>query len=498
MLRDSRPAKFGSGGARLGPWGLPWSWLAGALLLHLLPFATRPALIGGDEPHYALLAHSLASDCDLELSDDYAAVEEGSAAAGRKRAGQGLDRHLREYEGRFLPAHPAGVPALLAPLLAAQMAIAPAAAPDLIIGLAGLALTFAALVSGARLLGLWLADPLTGAVAAFAAYFCSPLWFHSRTFFTEPYTWSLAVLSIAATSAGRLFLGSVLLGLTLVTKESALLLVVVVLAGVAACLGLRRAAVLAMGPATTGTLWVVSNVARGLPPFLTSQPFQAGDLLDGARGLFLAADRGLIWFAPLLVAGTAAWLASAAGDALRQRHRPAQVCARGATEPTPGIADDAPGPDRFARESTAGPEHRFLPLFAVLALAAYFSLAAAWIDWRGGSGFGPRLLLPGLPGLALPLASVIRTGRRALRLFLAALGVAGFTVGWCAALDPVGAFWDPTVLSLVTARPAVTAAGLALATWIALRVLRLLPFTRPATTWAATTSGEARIRKLEP
>ncbi len=39
-------------------------------LLHIFPFVGRPALIGGDEPHYALMAHSMAMDRDLELEDD--------------------------------------------------------------------------------------------------------------------------------------------------------------------------------------------------------------------------------------------------------------------------------------------------------------------------------------------------------------------------------------------------------------------------------------------
>jgi len=455
VIHIRRKAKDGGGG-RSSRRGIPRSWLVGALLPHLLPFAGRPALIGGDEPHYALLAHSLAADGDLELDDDYAAVEMGSAAAGRKRAGQRLDRHLREHEDRLVPAHPSGVPLLLAPLLAVQMAIAPAAAPDLLIGLTGLALTFAALLAGARLLGRWLGEPVTGAVAALATYFSSPLWFSSRTFFTEPYTWSLAVLSVAAVAAGRLGVGSLLLGLALITKECALLLVLAVLGGTATRLGPRRAAALAVGPALTGTAWIASNVVRGLPPLHTPQPFQTGDLLDGVCGLLLSGDRGLVWFAPILVAGVVIWLTRVAIDVSRGRHR----VARNPLLSSPLLSSPL--------------------LFALFAFIAYFVLAAAWVDWRGGSGFGPRLLLPGLPGLALPLALAIRTGRRAVRLGLAALGVAGFTVGWCAALDPVAAFWDSNVLSLLSARPAVTVAGVALATWLASRLLRRLPPASPA------------------
>ena len=69
--------------------------LAALFLVHALPFLSRPALIGGDEPHYALMAHSLAVDGDLDLEEDYRRVEAGSPAAGRKIAGWRLDRHVR-------------------------------------------------------------------------------------------------------------------------------------------------------------------------------------------------------------------------------------------------------------------------------------------------------------------------------------------------------------------------------------------------------------------
>jgi hypothetical protein len=423
--------------------GLPRSWLAVALLLHVVPFATRPALIGGDEPHYALMAHSLAVDGDLELGDEYEKVAAGSVAAGRKRAGQRLDRHLRDVGGRLVPSHPAGLPALVAPLLAAQLALAPGAAPDLVLGLVGLALGFAALLAGCRLVGRWLGDSEAGAVAALAVYFTSPLWYYGRTFFTEPYTWSLAVLAIAAAVAGRWWLGSLLLGLTLVTKESALLLVVAILVGAVARAGARRAAVLAAGPATASALLVMTNLTRDLPLLFTSQPFQLGSPSSGARGLLFDPSRGLLWFAPLLVAGAIGWVVTRRGDASPQGRR------------------------TTARTAEV--------LVALATLGGYFLLAASWIDWRGGSGYGPRLLLPALPGLALPLAAcLVAVGPRA-RLALAALGTCGFTLAWCAALDPVHAFWDAAAPDLLAARPVVTVAGVALGGVLAWRLLRRLP-----------------------
>jgi hypothetical protein len=417
--------------------GVPRGWWLLAFLLHLLPFASRPALIGGDEPHYALIAVSLVEDRDLELADDYAAVEAGSRAAGRKRAGQALERHLRETAGRTIPTHPAGVPALVAPLLALQRAVAPTAGPDLVVGLFGLASTFAGLLAGARLLGRRLGDERLGATAAFAAYFGSPLWYSSRTFFTEPYTWSFAVLSLAAAAGRRWTLAAVLLGVTALTKETAALVVAAVLVGTLLGAGPRKAAILAAGPLAAGALWAAANLARGLPPWTTSQPFQVGSPLAGLRGLLVDPSRGLLWFAPVLLAAAACWL--------------------------------LPDVRRRAREQ--GQDQ--LPWVALALLVAYLALTCAWIDWRGGSGYGTRLLLPALPGLALPLALALRHGTPGLRRALAMFAVAGFTVGWCAALDPVTAFWDAAAPALLAARPLATLAGLALAAWLAVRLLRV-------------------------
>ena len=120
-----------------------------------MPLLSRPALIGGDEPHYALMAHSLAVDGDLDLEEDYRRFEAGLPAAGRKIAGWRLDRHLldvggrpgaqavastgtasvvvaacrhsrRRSAGRRVFGHPLGLPLLAAPLLALAERLAPA------------------------------------------------------------------------------------------------------------------------------------------------------------------------------------------------------------------------------------------------------------------------------------------------------------------------------------------------------------------------------------
>ena len=53
-------------------------------VLHAAPWLVRPYLIGGDEPHYALMAHSIAVDHDIDLTQDYIRVAAGSKAAGAR------------------------------------------------------------------------------------------------------------------------------------------------------------------------------------------------------------------------------------------------------------------------------------------------------------------------------------------------------------------------------------------------------------------------------
>jgi len=406
------------------------AWLALAAALHLLPFATRPVLIGGDEPHYALMAHSLAVDHDVALADDYAAVAAGSNAAGKRRAGQRLEPHLRpEGDGETFT-HPLGLPALAAPLLAALHAVAPDAAPDLALGLGGSALCFAAFLAGWRLLARRLDEPGAAAIVAVAAYFGSPLWYSSRTFFTEPYTWAFAVLAVAAVAARRGVAAAVFLGLALAMKETALVLVVAIVGAVAVRRGAAAAARLLAGPAAVLVLLAVKNLVlygRAIVPF---QPYRLGDPAAGLLGLLFGGEKGLLFFAPVLLVGAAGFFVPRRGDGVE----------RGA---------------------------------AAAIVLGYLAAVACWIDWRGGASYGPRLLVPALPALAVPLAALWEAHgrRRGVRAVVAGTFVVGFTVQWCAALDPVRAFWATDVATIVLERPASAVSGVVVGAllWIALR-----------------------------
>lgn len=443
--------------------------LAGAFLLHVLPFAVRPALIGGDEPHYALIAHSIATDGDVDLADDYDAVAGGSKAAGRKHAGKALDRHVRIVNGREIPNHPLGLPALAAPLVAVQQAVAPGSAPDILLGLLTLAVTFAAVVAGSRLVWRFTGSLRRTALVVFATYFATPLWFYSRTFFTEPWTWAWGALAVAAiavpsgmharspldgsaqphdpagTGAGgtpaltRLVLTALLLALALAMKESALLVVAPILVATWILRGFRAAAVLAVGPAVFAVVFVVKNLVVSGTAWTTFQPFVWGDPLAGSYGLLVDPARGLIWFAPVIVAAALGWFRE--------------------------------GADRRAAVLLATSGAIF---------AGYFAVSAAWGDWGGGSGWGPRLLVPALPALAIPLARIPWLRERApVRIGFLLLALAGFIVNWCAATDPFTAFWGAGAADLVEKNPWNAVSGLVVgATALWLIVTRVPPVGR--------------------
>lgn len=402
----------GASTLRSGPInGRRWPWLAGLFLLHALPFLSRPALIGGDEPHYAVAAHSLATDGDVALRDDYAEVAAGGSAAGRAQRGAALEPHLRNEGGREVFSHPLGLPLLMAPFLALQEALLPGKAPDLLLGLLGLCLTFSALLAGFRLLARTLGDGRAAVLSTLGAYFASPLWFGSRTFFTEPYTWAFAVLAVAALAADHLALAALLLGLTLAMKETALLLVIPILAVTGWRSGLRRAFLAGLGPLAWGLFFICRNTLEVGRPFATFQPYRVGSPVEGALGLLTSPACGLVWLAPLLLLGGLGFLPSA-----RQRELKPELLACG------------------------------------FVFASYFVVTAGWVDWRGGSGFGPRLLVPALPALLLPLGIAVErfSGRPWFRWLAGALFLAGFTVEWVAALKPFRAFWADALAALLT------------------------------------------------
>ncbi len=266
-------------------------------VLHALPWLVRPFLIGGDEAHYALMAGSIAVDRDVDLGEDYLRIADGSRAAGFKRAGTELDPHVRVVNGREVFSHPLGLPLLAAPLVALQQALLPGSAPDFLLGIFGLCVTFAALLAGRELLerSFGVGD------LAIGFYFASPLWFYSRTFFTEPYIWSAVVLALWLITRERFVAAGALFGAALALKESALLAVAPVLLAGGLGRGWKRAMTLLAGPITVVGLWAAKNMVVYGRWFETFQAFRMGNPFRGLLGVLLDPRHGVLVFAPVVV-----------------------------------------------------------------------------------------------------------------------------------------------------------------------------------------------------
>ena len=405
--------------------------LAFVLALHVLPFASRAALIGGDEPHYALMASSIAFDRDLRLSDDYDAVERGATFAGRKAAGSKLARHVRTVRGNEVFSHPIGLPLLAAPLVLVNRLLG-GTSPDVPLALLTLTITFCALIVGFRLVAALTASTRDAALVVAGTYFGSPLWFYSRTFFTEPYSWSFAVFAIAAIRARRLIVASLWLALVLAMKETGAILVIAVMSAVVLQQGLRRSLPLFVGPALFGIFFGIKNYVSVGTPLSTFQRYDVGAPLSGAVGLFLDPFHGLLWFSPLLAVATIGWFVS------------------------------APWPRRFLWAS-------------FVSFAGYYLVTAAWADWRGGSCYATRLLLPALPALVLPALAVYRQSARH-RLLFSLLFVVSFVPNWVAANRPFSAFWGEIgAVSLVRQNPWLAAAGVAVASGLLYAIAAAFP-----------------------
>jgi hypothetical protein len=381
-------------------------WLIGAL--HILPFATRPALLGGDEPHYALMTHSLAVDHDVDLSDDYAEVAEGSMAAGRKFSGTALEHHEVSVGNRRVFSHPLGLP-LLAALPLTIATFLGARSPDLILGLFTLFITFLALRSGVKLM-----ERDWGAAGVFAAlffYFSTPLWFYSRTFFTEPYLAAAVVFFVTSVRSNRYVAAGIFAAAMLWLKESSVVMMLPMLIwalrGRTASEGMRT-----IGPIAFASIaFIAKNVVLYGEPFVTFQPFATGDLLANVATLTVSSSKSILFFAPLFVVGAVA--------ALMRR----------------GVA-----------------------LWLAVAVVAHLLLVLFWTDPGGGWCYGPRLIVPALP-LAVPLLAEAWRDSRWRRVSIA-VAFFGWLVQFMAATHPHRAFGNVPVHKLLITDPAVLILGI--------------------------------------
>jgi hypothetical protein len=346
-----------------------------AFLSARLPGAAGPQ---GDEPQYLLLAHSLLTDGDVDLADEFAQRDYAGFFAGE------LEPHTSPLTrpGHAYSIHTPGLPVLVLPAYAA-------------VGYAGVRLWLAALTALAavlvhRVVRASLGDEAVAAAAWAVLVFTPPLPFYAMRVYPETPA-ALAAAVFLATSAGagpargREVLAAAVVAAALPWFHPKLLLLSVLGLGLTLARPVTWTVRLACGAALSASVAVLlahfhaqfghASLHGGFPVIRLAP----GLLLRGLPAVLFDRQFGLLAVSPVFaLALPGAWLF------LRSRAR-----------------DAAP---------------------AVLVAGLFLGLAGAFELWWGGACPPARYVLPGVPALAVLLAPALRA-RPALGAALGGIGL---------------------------------------------------------------------------
>lgn len=417
----------------------PWEWSALVLLAGILFLPTwmrnggdhLPIVGPGDAPHYLLMLNSLLNDGDLDLTNDYAAVNNGGGEAGRWFAPpRKLDHQVTYWKGdRAIPwceaydcpperwvtdaeghvhpqrrpgftedltgvpersIHPAGLPLLLLPFAlpfrGTRYVEAVAVITVSLFGVLAL-LLFHSLVTVLE------PDPRRALAVTALAFLGTPVWHYDRALVTEGPLLLLTLGAYLLVLRGKWpALSGVLIGLGILMKPTFLLMAVPLLwrfsrgpRAVRAIALLGLPCVIAVG-ATLVLNWRLNG-----SPWHSPQPFLWGNPILAAPQMIFHPRWGLLPTAPILVIAALGW-----PRLLREHNGDARLLLFGA--------------------------------------ALQFGLISCWAIWWGGFPYGSRLLVPVIPFLALGLAG-FRTSQRWLQALGIGLGVVSIAFNAVAAVE---------------------------------------------------------------
>ncbi len=365
--------------------------LAAAVFIPAALWHAAGARVSGDEPHYLLMAQSLAREADLDLRDNFARRDWAEYIPELAGPHYGAPRR----DGRPFPAHSPGLPLLLA---------LPYAAGGRAACVVLMALAAAGVVAQAWRLARAGGAGEGPALAAAALLAGPPLLFYACHLYTEvPSALALVsalVLLLGAPGAG----GAVLAAL---------------LASALPWLHLK------MAPAAAGLALVALARLRGRPRWA----FLA---VAGAMGLGFVAYHELVFGRPTPLGTYGGFLPP--GDVVAQ---PLRALAGLLIDRSFGLLPVAPGYVLAAAGvGLAWRRHRAQTLALLGLSAAALAPVLAWRMWWGGQCPPARFLVPALPLLAPLVAARLEAGTTGLAAWWRPLWMWGWGLAALALLQP--------------------------------------------------------------
>jgi hypothetical protein len=235
------------------------------------------------------------------------------------------------------------------------------------------------------LISVRLGSSAKGAIFAALSYaFGTIALAYARTFYAEPLLALLtagAIYAAMGASRRQVVCAAICSTLAVLAKPTGILvgpLITVYL--LATSRSWRLSVIPGLGSFAGLAIYCVYNYERFGHPLTFGQPwsFAISAIPEGLAGLLLSPGRGLLWYCPPLVLSIAAF--------------------------------------RKARQLNS-----YTALLIVGVFAGFLSLHSLWSYWSGGWSWGPRFLLPAIPGLAALLGFLEANWRRAV-IGLTAIG----------------------------------------------------------------------------
>jgi hypothetical protein len=368
------------------------------------PGTGLPGVFNGDEPHYLLMINSIIKDGDLDLKNNYDSVYAGADQAGKKFAGVAINHQTFWYidkkytvwpdiyacdnslwkkhtpkapaplprPGKSPPPenlpeygiHPPGMAIILAPFLYPLKNSGHIEHGALF--LCAIALIIAFFFFRMLLSGFTESKTAIDAVS-FISFFCTPVWHYGRVLCVEPFL----VLCITAAFAFFLVKKKYALSGSFMAAgffiKSPFIMIAMPFAIYLAVNKKFRALIVFSTPlfiALAATAFIDVYMCNGI--FRPLQPFVAGNVFSGASGLLFSPSYGIFLFSPFIMASVSVLPV-------------------------------------FTRK------HGMESFIIFTGAASYFLVISLWHCWWGGDSFGPRLLVPVIPLMTIPLVYIKET-----------------------------------------------------------------------------------------